>query len=775
MRVPLGPLPGDEALLYARTSRNLSRLLGEPSQQELLARALQATRGHPYLLANLDRIAADQEELAQRLAQLEEREEDGLPAAFSTVAIAAERRAEWAYIEELAGASVDDLLHGVSADARTLLRVLALTEPPVESSRLEAVWTGLTSVDGHMAHMMQQMATQGGEAEARVRQMLDEAPTAARQEMEQKMQAARDQAATVPAIAPLLQELIDQGLVAPERHGPQGTQVLRWHELVSERLACTEPDAGGRVQYDREGYLRRYADISLAGVQMALADTAQPKREAAVAAARKAFPFLVELEDWDGVSWVVSRIGLYATDMQQHRDLQAAVQPLVKRTPEGSVRETVLEGVGNAMRELGHPQAAAEQYRVALDSARQRKDLIRIGNLSHNLGLALCQLSDLDAAADAFDEAISAMGAIGAGRMRLLASRAERLRVEVMRGRGDQVLEVVESVVDETDTYYQASRESDWKPESDIPNTPARMLIARIDILIQIALQQHDFQSYKRLATRQLEVARESDASAVEQAIIMSNRAAALTELGELDRAESDLLECARVFRDQGKLPSLSKTLNHIARVYEARGDLERSVVAEEESLSVFYQLRDIDSITRSHNKAGLRCSKLGRHDEALAHGTAAVLISQLLRSPDLPRRCRDLRETIEAAAATGEPTAPLAVNELEAAFPPLNPLLAERGVSRKAAEQALDEVLSHLDRLADQAGRAEAERRIEMVREALAHLAEGGVDVISASFLDQVAEVLGLERDQPPADLLHSALDLLEEQLEESSAEPAE
>jgi tetratricopeptide (TPR) repeat protein len=776
MRVPLGPLPGDEALLFARTRSNLSRLLsGDQAQQELFARALRATRGHPYLLANIDRIAADRGELEQRLEQLEKRKGDGLPEAFSTVAIAAERRAEWAYIEELAGACVDDLLLGVSADARTLLRVLALTEPPVEQRRLQAVWTGITSVNGHMAYMMQQMTAQGGEAEARVGQMLAEAPPAARDEMKNQMQAARNQAAAVPEIGPLLEELVDQGLVSPERHGRLGAQVLRWHELVSERLACSEPDSSGRVQYDREQYLHRYADVSLAGMQMALASETKPNREAAVAAARQAYPFLVELEDWDGVAAVVRTIGFFAADRQQQRDLQAVVQPLLNRVPEGQARELVLAGLGQALSEGGNPQAAVELYREALDSARQRKDFNQVGDLSHNLGLTLCLQSDLDAAEAAFDEAISAKGASGSGRMRFLSSRAERLRVEVLRGRGDQVFEDVQSVVEETEKYYTASTRPGWNPEPDAPDITARMLVARLDILVKIALQRRDFEGFKRSATRQLEVLRESDAPAVEQAMILSNRAASLIELGELDRAESDLLECARIFREQGQMLSLSKVLSHLARVYEERGELERSVAAEEESLSILYQVREVGNITISHNNAGHRCSRLDRHDEAQAHGTAAVLLASLLQDPGLPKLCRHLRESLATAAEAGETYETLTVTDLEAAFPPLNPLLAERGLSRKAAQQALEDVLSQLDRLADQAGRAEAERRIAMVREALAHLAEGGVDVISASFLDQVAEVLGLERDQPPADLLYAALDQLEQQLEENDAEPAE
>jgi tetratricopeptide (TPR) repeat protein len=776
MRVPLGPLPGDEALLFARISSNLSCLLsGDQSQQELLARALRATRGHPYLLTNLDRIAADREELEQRLARIEDRQGEGLPEAFSTTAIAAERRAEWAYIEELAGACVDDLLQGVSADARTLLRVMALTEPPVEQRRLEAVWTGITSVNGHMAYMMQQMMAQGGEAEASVGQMLTEAPPEARDEMKKQMKAARKQAATVPEIGPLLHELVDQGLVAPERHGRQGARVLRWHELVSERLACSEPDSGGLVRYDREQYLRRYADVSLTGMQMALASET-PNRETAVAAARQAFPFLVELESWDDVATVVRTIGFYATNSQQQGDLQATVRPLLNRVPAGQSRELVLAGLSQALvREGEHPQAAVELYREALDSARQRKDLDQIADLSHNLGVILCQQSDLDTAAAAFDEALSTKGAIGSGRMRYLSSRAERLRVEVLRGRGDQVLKDVQALVEETEAYYRASTGPGWKPEPDAPDLTARMLVARLDILVKIALRQRDFERFKQVTTRQLEVLKESDAPAIEQAMILSNRAASLIELGELDKAESDLLDCARIFREQSQMLSLAKVLSHLARVFEERVELERSVAAEEESLSILYQVRNVVDITVSHSNAGHRCSRLNRHDEALAHGTAAVLLASLLQSPDLPRLSRRLREHLAIAAEAGEPCAPLTVNSLEAAFPPLNPLLAERGVSREAAQQALEDVMSHLDRLADQAGRAEAERRIAMVREALAHLAEGGVEVISVSFLDQVAEVLGLERDQPPADLLHAALDLLEQQLEENQAESAE
>jgi CHAT domain/AAA ATPase domain len=74
-KLPLGPLPVAEWLLFARSpdNPNLRRLCyaQDEADRQLLWRVLQVARGHPYLLATLERLAGDLARLRAALAEFD--------------------------------------------------------------------------------------------------------------------------------------------------------------------------------------------------------------------------------------------------------------------------------------------------------------------------------------------------------------------------------------------------------------------------------------------------------------------------------------------------------------------------------------------------------------------------------------------------------------------------------------------------------------------------------------------------------------------------------
>jgi len=196
LRLPLGPLPMAEAVLFLQGSEALRRLaFGDEAGRKLALRLLEVSRGHPLILTRLGALAGDREALAQALDDLDTKGLDRLPDVFAPRLSEAEQDRERAYLEDVAVGAVDLLIHRASPDARRLLWVVTLAAEPVTEALIQGVWS--------------------------------------------------DGAAAVPPAGPLLAELTGAGLLTEDETGIYG-----FHELVRERtdawMADHPEDKGGR-------------------------------------------------------------------------------------------------------------------------------------------------------------------------------------------------------------------------------------------------------------------------------------------------------------------------------------------------------------------------------------------------------------------------------------------------------------------------------------------------------------------------------------------------
>jgi len=428
----------------------------------------------------------------------------------------------------------------------------------------------------------------------------------------------------------------------------------------------------------------------------------------------------------------------------------------------GEPRELVLGALGDALARSGRPEEAVTCYAEALDSAKARGDLAIAGSYAHQLGNTHMQRSAWEDAARAFDEAAALMAQAGAGQFTMLASRAERLRVEVLAGRGAAARDAVDTLVTEMEALFEDSLEPGWKPEPDAPNTPAHGLVGVLDIRRDLANFERDTRTAFRLVSRQIEVERLSDASPEDIAASLFNRGTLRMAANDLDGAELDLREATDIFTQAGHGLYRAKCLSSLAQVAEKRGNLSRSVELELESLQLRYQANDLGDLAISHNNLSHRLTTRDRHNDACLHATAALLLYSLFR----PNPWTAARNLQNALAAAGPGAQPPNLDRLEQVFPRLIPLLAARGLDRSELETHLTTVLAQRETLAGQAG--QHDRRAQLVRrrgalEALAAGLQAGdaeaKEAVASDGFRKLLTNLGLSPDLPPADAAAAAL----------------
>jgi len=275
LHLPLGPLDPDEALLCVRTSENLRALLlgrddVERSEEQregdlgLVAKALRASRGHPLLLGNLERIAADTAALEERIDGLIGHEPADLVRAFS---VRGDEK-EAAYLLGVVTDSVRVLVVALSPKALELLRVLTLAEPPVGLERLEAVWTG---EQDPLARIRKRLAAAPEAVRAQmVAQMPEKAPDAQKEALQKRL--LEGSAEELEPIAPLVAELTGHALVVMEASlgreaGTVPPKTLRWHELVREAAVRALPSG---KRYDEPAWLQKHGTWAFEAMRSAL-------------------------------------------------------------------------------------------------------------------------------------------------------------------------------------------------------------------------------------------------------------------------------------------------------------------------------------------------------------------------------------------------------------------------------------------------------------------------------------------------------------------------
>src|SRR6185369_7845096 len=284
LRLPLGPLPMAEAMLFLQGNEALSRLARSDEEGRKLAlHLLKVSRGHPLILNRLGALAGDRQALAQALEDLETRGLDRLPDVFATHLSDADRERERAYLEDVAVGAVDLHLHRASPDARRLLWLVTLASEPVTEGLIQGVWSG-KSREKEQIDQFRALLALIEQLPEETRPSLPEMPPEIRALLESP-----SVTSAVPPSGPLLAELTDAGLLTKEAADTYG-----FHELVRERIAARMADhANEKGERTEEQTWVAYGERYAATFEAIRRSGEKGSVERAVEAGRRGISYLV--------------------------------------------------------------------------------------------------------------------------------------------------------------------------------------------------------------------------------------------------------------------------------------------------------------------------------------------------------------------------------------------------------------------------------------------------------------------------------------------------
>ena len=333
LNLPVGPLDFGESLVFARTAENFRRLsLGDEDDRALLLRALTVARGHPLILHALEQLAAEPEELTQRLEEFEERggRYAGMGDLLATASTPEEREREMAYFEDIAAHSVRALIEDRSPAAQRLLRMVTLALETVDDNLIKVIWE-----DEGWSEDMPRLQPQG-----------------------QGWQKLRD-------------ELLDSGLLTLEQKTAIRTDrqtveytAYIWHPIVAEQAAEVLP-AGD--EFPEADYLRRYVSIHLSTFMRLRQPQNREQAQIAIKAARLTVCYLLRLGNTEIAAMFITAIHNLSQALDFRRDLQSWINELREQIPPGETREDLLRSLADVYKNEGRPEAAIPLYRQALE------------------------------------------------------------------------------------------------------------------------------------------------------------------------------------------------------------------------------------------------------------------------------------------------------------------------------------------------------------------------------------------------------------------------
>jgi tetratricopeptide (TPR) repeat protein len=526
-KLPLGLLPAAEWLRFARSpdNPNLRRLCYAPGEadRQLLWRLLQAARGHPYLLATLERLAADP---ARLRAALEEFEAAGgrygdLGDALTQDLPPEVRTREMAYAEDIAGRAVANLIAGLSPGAHRLLRVVTLALEPVTERLIASVWEDdLWSVEAF--------------------RRWDEGWPAEAYPMFHRLQEEIDWQAP-------LRELTAAGLLTAQQEGEGTAAAYTWHPIVAEQASVHQP----APPFAEGAYLQRYAlfhGLTFRGFQHR--PRSRDDVEFALKNVRLAIRYLLRAGNWEDAAGIIHHIHNMSMAPDFLREVEAWVIELLPEVPQEIVRQALLCTLANIYRDEERLNEAIPLYREALANTEALQDWRNSSTVSYQLGIGLCQAADYPAARAAFR----------------LALQYERREGRRFTGRHGILLKLVTLSLDEggekewrrarkhasrlvglARAYYQRVQADPGAAEAEPAESAEGLLADALRVQNYAEFRLHDYSAMLHTCTGLIELTQRYHGSDLALARELVNRAVCLTHLGQRDKAEDDLRNCRMI------------------------------------------------------------------------------------------------------------------------------------------------------------------------------------------------------------------------------------
>lgn len=716
-RVLLGPLPAGEAALYLREHAGLSRMFfnADAAERALAMRLLDASRFHPLLMDRLARLAtartpagspALRAQLMQALDTLEKtRDFARLPALF------ADRRGdgssdaqELAYLNDALAASLDQLIHDASPDARRLLWMIAVANEPVTLGLLQSVWSGEEDAQTQQLRQIKQMLEMLPLLPPETQEKLKAMPP----EIHAMLDALPSPQPPAPDPAPLLRQLIAVGLVNEERDAPDDENpTLSCHELVRERIRARMHDHPAERDGLTENAIRlAYADRLIAAFQ-ALRNR---NMTAALAAGSRALVYCVQAEAYDRLGDFASGVVTSSSDPRLLGELIPHLQAAAEAAPEGKLRWKCLCYLADALRQGGRPDAslpfyeqAAAQARAAAASAPAGSDAALqawsdVGWITGNWANALGDVGNLDAARQRRIEEAEAKKNAGRPAIEIIGSELEALRIDIMQGQAAEALPEVETRLARVAAWWRQQLAGQPAPEAPDPAILARAYISALDIAKDAHYAQEDWAAALPRIDAMIEVERALERPAEEIAIDRMNRANVLGRLGRFGEAQAELEACLQLFQHD---PARSAAvLSSLADLFDKQGDVAQAIRQERRALALREQLPNPRDRAISHGSLSNYLERSGAPSalaESPRHQLAALvyrLVAGLGQSMQFSLRNYVVR--FRRAHAAGTPLAVPRVAELLAdpAFRPLDDWLRRREVDVDELQAAVDQFL---------------------------------------------------------------------------------
>ncbi len=658
-RVLLGPLPAGEAALYLREHQGLRKMIfsGDTAEEALAIRLFYASRFHPLLMDRLARLATGgptlRPQLLQALDTLEKTKDFAqLPALFATEPGNTE---ELAYLDDALAASLDQLLHGASPDARRLLWMIAVANEPITLGLLQGVWK---------------------EASAR------------------------------PDPAPLLRYLVSVGLATEERSGPNDENLeLTCHELVRERIRTWMHDH----PQDR-------ADLTENTTRLAYAERLEVEfhtfrhqnMTVALEAGSRALVYYVQAGTYERLGNFASNVVTSIRDPHLLADLLPHLEAAAAFAPEGHLRWRCLGLLADALKNAGHPNVSLHYYEQAATQAHITAEAGAENGLqawadfaiiSGNWAEALTLNGNLDAARQRHRDSAEVFQKMGSPALYTISRELEALRLDIIQGQAAQALPHVETRLAQVEAWWQQHRSGQSVSQAPDPEFLARVLIGALDVAKDAHFAQKDWKLALRRIDTSLKVKRALKRPAEDIARSRTDRANVLKRLGRFSEAQAELETCLQIFHND---PAGRATVfSALASLFNAQDDVTQAITQQHRALALLEQLpnpRDRasshDSLANylAHSDTPSILAESSRHQLAALIYRLVVGLGEHLQSSSLHNYAIVFRRTQAADTTLTVPR----VTELLAApaFRPLNDWLRLRQVDVAELQARVDDFL---------------------------------------------------------------------------------
>lgn len=785
LRLPLGPLPIDEAVLFLRGHDTLRRLhASDDAGKALVLRLMAVSRGHPLILDRLGTLADDPPELSRALGLLEQKGYQALPDLFQADQSDAQRLQVYTYLEDVVVGSVDLLLQRVSPDARRLLWVITQASEPVTEGFLEGVWSGRSVEEEAVQFDLARRDQLDDQSSERLDSFLD---SDRGREILKRIEQSQDSTPS-PPIGPRLRELHAAGLLTEEQPDELGEDVsllstgphaVAWsslgrpgygamyayHEVVRERIAAwMEARAAERGDLTPEqlwvAYGERYAaafeQLTMAGVAGA--------RDRASEAGRRALSYLVRARAFDRLVSFASRFITGTNDPQLLRQVTAELKAIADKVPPGKARWTLRTCLADALRQAGRSDEALELYAQAADDAEAAERWADVGSIYNNWANALCLVGQLDVAKQMNQRGAEAKRKAGRPLVDVFGSELQALRIDEMQGHAEQALPEIERRLEQLRTWWRHHREGQPLPDAPDQDYLGRVLVGWLDLIQSAYGTLERWQPCLNHLEEIETVQRERGESEHAQARTRFNQYGPLLSLGRLDDAQRVLESCLTVFRKVNDHTYQAKTLGALADVWDKRGDTGQAVAVQRQALTVHNGLPDPEDRANSHHNLAIYLKKADQIEEPARQLLAAIVYRVVTGyQTSLMLSLHNLAIRIRQAARSGQAPYELPrLSELLAGpgFDALARFLTQRGVDRDELQAAIEGLVERTRQHAlgpevpaqDEA-QATAASAAEPLLEQLARAAASGQDIDPLSTAAQARGIVKFVRQLPPKD----------------------